>query len=167
MLSLGLVIQGCKKEHSGNETGNFQSQNDHNIFSNIEKVRTLLSSVGIGNLSEWKDDQMGGIVSVSTYYQFESINNLSFYLEGSNSSSIDSIKLALNINDPTKRKSALTMLGDTTKKMLGALNLSPPDGLINDIEAGVAKQYIVNDVKIEVELVKSKIENWTVKLSPI
>jgi len=39
-------------------------------FNKIDDTRTKLSEVGIGQLGSWRDDGMGGYMSITTYYRF-------------------------------------------------------------------------------------------------
>ena len=39
-------------------------------FKNIDDVRQKLSAAGIGELGRWRDDEMGGYMSITSYYQF-------------------------------------------------------------------------------------------------
>ncbi len=121
-----------------------------------------LSAVGIGELGKWRDDEMGGYMSVTPYYQFgdsDVLNNLAYYLESDNSSSIKTLKIVLNINNGDK-KSALSKLGDTIGKTYRALGMEPDTNIINDLKFGQELKRERDTYKMRTEVEKSRIETW-------
>jgi len=131
-------------------------------FNNVEDVMQKLSAVGIGELGKWRDDEMGGYMSVTPYYQFgdsDVLNNLAYYLESDNSSSIKTLKIVLNINNGDKN-SALSKLGDTIGKTYRALGLEPDTKIINELKFGKELKGEGDTYKMRTEVEKSRIETW-------
>jgi hypothetical protein len=131
-------------------------------FNNIDDTRQKLSAVGIGELGTWRDDQMGGYMSITTYYQFGGgniPNNLAYYLESDNQDNIKSLKLVLNINGGNKNV-ALKTLAETVDKTYQALGLTPNTQIITAIKAGKKIKLEKDTYTEQVKLEKSKIETW-------
>lgn len=140
------------------------------IFNNITKVITLLSNVGIGELSQWKNDGIGW-ASISNYYQFGSSsvdygpeNNLSFYMESENESYIETIKLVLNINNSSENTQALNFLDKISNKTFNSLSLKNPAGLSTAIKSGKNFSYNNTDYSVTLTLQESKINSWVLEI---
>lgn len=131
-------------------------------FNNVDDVRQKLSAVGIGELGNWRDDDMGGFSSITSYHQFggsERPNNLAYYLESDNSSSIKTLKLVLNINSGSK-KTALSNFAETIEKTYKALHLEPDTKIMNEVKHGKELSGISETYTVRTELEKSSIETW-------
>ena len=136
-------------------------------FNKIDDTRTKLSEVGIGQLGNWKDDGMGGYMSITTYYQFGDAsasngmeNNLAYYLESDNANSIKTLKLVLNINNSSQKKQALTKLGEIADKTFKQLAAEIPKGLLAAIQTSKSFKADNEKFSTELKLDKSKIDTW-------
>ena len=151
-----------KKDPSTSENTSSKAKVKFEPFNNIEDTRQKLSAVGIGELGTWRDDQIGGYMSITTYHQFGGgniPNNLAYYLESDNQDNIKSLKLVLNINSGNK-KVALTTLAETVDKTYQALGLTPNNQIIALIKAGKETKAEKDTYTEQVKLEKSKIETW-------
>jgi len=137
------------------------------IFNDVESTRAKLSTVGIGDLGKWRDDEMGGFMSITSYYTFveSELNNLAYYLESDNSNYVTSLKLVLNINNKAGKGQALTKLTEVTEKTFNVLSLPLPDELLKSIKN--EKPLIIDGENFtsELKLEKSKIDSWTIKIT--
>jgi uncharacterized protein YhfF len=156
--------KGIKEEKSGavvSEKVKVESFND------IDATRTKLSAVGIGDLGQWRDDEMGGFVSITNYYTFgkNNLNNLAFYLESDNPAYVTTLKLVLNINNKGEKGQALIKLAKVTEQTFNALNLELASELKNSIQKEkplvIDSENFVSELKLE----KSKIDTWIVKIT--
>lgn len=137
------------------------------IFNDIDKARQSLSENGIGTLSDWKSDQMGGFMSITNYFQFGNgvpQNNLAYYLESEDESYIQTAKLTLNINSKSERKQALTKFKEVTTATFKSLSLEIPKGLIEAIDKGKEFENGSDNFSTSLKLDKSKIDTWTLKI---
>lgn len=131
-------------------------------FNNVDNVRQKLSAVGIGELGSWRDNEMGGFMSITTYYQFGSdnpSNNLAYYLESDNPGSIKTLKLVLNINNGNK-KPALLKFAETVVKTHEVLGLAQNNQIINAAKIGKEIKVDKDSHTEKIELEKSRIETW-------
>ncbi len=136
-------------------------------FNKIDDTRAKLSEVGIGQLGSWKDDGMGGYMSITTYYQFGDAsssngmeNNLAYYLESDNANSIKTLKLVLNINNSSQKKQALTKFSEMADKTFKQLSADTPKGLLDAIQAPKSFKGDNEKFTTELKLDKSNIATW-------
>lgn len=137
------------------------------IFNDINKTRQVLSANGIGNLGEWKSDQMGGFFSITNYFQFGGgamQNNIAYYLESENENHIETVKLTLNINNKSEKKQALKKFKDLTTETFKSLSLEIPKGLIEAVNSENEFESSNDNFIATVKLDKSKIDTWTLKI---
>jgi len=136
-------------------------------FNDIDGTRTKLSTVGIGELGKWRDDEMGGFMSITNYYTFgeNELNNLAYYLESDNSDYVTTLKLVLNINNKSEKGQALNKLTEVAEKTFKVLNLDFPGELQKAIKK--EKPLIIDgdNFTSELKLEKSKIDTWTIKIT--
>lgn len=131
-------------------------------FNNVDAVRQKLSAVGIGELGRWRDDEMGGFMSITSYHQFgggDMPNNLAYYLESDNSSSIKTLKLVLNINNGNK-KPALSKFAEIIGKTYKSLGLTSNSQIMNAAKSGKEVKVDKDTHTERIELEKSRIETW-------
>ncbi|MBC7948995.1 MAG: hypothetical protein H7Y42_14010 [Chitinophagaceae bacterium] len=132
------------------------------LFNDIDGIRSKLSNVGIGELKEWRDDQIGGYMSITNYYQLGDElppNNLAYYLLSDNINYIREVQLVLNINNQ-QRKSALNTLANVAKKTYAALNLPVESRILTAIKSGREIEIEKSTYIEKVILQKSNIESW-------
>jgi hypothetical protein len=135
------------------------------IFNNIEETRKKLSEIGLGNLSEWKDDFEGGYMSITNYFELEipkekNVNNLAFYLNSKKPEHIESLQLVLNLNDASNRKSAIKTFAKTIEKTFKQLNLEIPLGLIKAASNPNSFKFENDNFSTNLKLEKTKIDTW-------
>lgn len=131
-------------------------------FNNVDEVRQKLSAVGIGELGRWRDDEMGGYMSITPYHQFGDgtpPNNLAYYLESDNPNSIKTLKLVLNINDGNK-KSALAKFAEVIGKTCSALGIPPDTKIMAAAKVGKTLSAESGDYTTRTEVEKSRIDTW-------
>lgn len=131
-------------------------------FNNVDDVRQKLSTVGIGELGPWRNNEIGDYMSITPYYQFggnEIPNNLAYYLESDNSSSIKTLKLVLNINNGNK-KAALSKFVETIGKTYKVLGLEADTKIMNEAKFGKELSGESGTYTARTEVEKSKIETW-------
>jgi hypothetical protein len=139
------------------------------IFNQIDETRGKLSEVRIGSLGTWKEDGMGGYMSITTYHEIGAsdgmTNNLAYYLESDTQDNIKTCKLVLNINDPSQKQSAIELFGETADKTFKQLGLAMPAGLANAIRKTKAFAAANETFSTTLKLEKSKIDTWELKIA--
>lgn len=172
MLATSIIMTSCGNgsTQTTNETevATTSSVAKLHIFNDINKTRQSLSENGIGNLGEWKSDQMGGFFSITNYFQFGGgtmQNNIAYYLESEDESYIQTAKLTLNINNKSEKKQALTKFKDLTTATFKSLSLEIPKELIESINAEKEFESSNNTFSASVKLDKNKIDTWTLKIT--
>lgn len=172
MLATSIIMTSCGNgsTQTTNETevATTSSVAKLDIFNDINKTRQSLSENGIGNLGEWKSDQMGGFFSITNYFQFGGgtmQNNIAYYLESEDESYIQTAKLTLNINNKSEKKQALTKFKDLTTATFKSLSLEIPKELIESINAEKEFESSNNTFSASVKLDKNKIDTWTLKIT--
>lgn len=172
MLATSIIMTSCGNgsTQTTNETevATTSSVAKLDIFNDINKTRQSLSENGIGNLGEWKSDQMGGFFSITNYFQFGGgtmQNNIAYYLESEDESYIQTAKLTLNINNKSEKKQALTKFKDLTTATFKSLSLEIPKELIESIDAEKEFESSNNIFSASVKLDKNKIDTWTLKIT--
>jgi hypothetical protein len=169
-----LFIASCgQKENSGEQQNNKALEVSASrgvrlhCFNDIDKTRSKLSTVGIGELGKWRDDDMGGFISITPYYTFgkNQLNNLAYYLESDNQNYIVTLKLILNINNKTEKIQALRKLSEVTKKTFDVINLKLSDSLLNSIAEEKPVTVDQEDFTSELEFQKSNIDTWIIKIT--
>jgi hypothetical protein len=134
-------------------------------FNDVVDAKTKLSQVGIGKMSDWKENGNATVGSTTTYYQFGDAsasnnmkNNLSYYLVSQSYHSIDKLMLILNINNPLQGDEAIKMFRATAISTFKQLSTPIPDGLLAAIDS---LKYFKSDndkFSTEINLEKSKID---------
>lgn len=136
------------------------------LFNNVDAVRKLLGNNGIGELRRWRGDELGWMSS-SDYYSFGNIsdefntqNNLAYYLESNNQNSIEIVKLVLNIYNINEKKEALKMFKKIANKTFQSINLTSPKGVLDAILEQKEIKIDNKTFKTSLELEKSRIDTW-------
>lgn len=175
-IAAGIILTSCG---SSTSTDNAQTTTENatskttsekaklTIFNDISKTRQALSGNGIGNLGDWKSDQMGGFMSITNYYQFGNgmpQNNIAYYLESKDESYIQTAKLTLNINNKSEKKEALEKFRNIATATFKTLSLEVPQGLIEAIDKGKEFESSNDNYSTSLNLDKSKIDTWTLKI---
>lgn len=164
---VGLFTDENKTSSNNTKTEQISNTAKLPIFNNIENTRIALSGNGIGNLSDWKSDQMGGFMSMTPYFQFGSgmpQNNLAYYLESKDESYIQTAKLILNINNKSEKKQALSRFNEITNTTFKSLLLEIPKGLNDAIEKSKEFESNSETFSTSLKLDKGKIDTWTLQI---
>lgn len=135
------------------------------VFNDIEKTRSLLSSNGIGELHSWRSDEMGGFMSITDYFQFgddlnSPQNNLAYYLESDNEHVIKTAKLILSIHNKREKKQALTKFKDLVELTFRSLSLEIPDGVFDALRREKKFEAMNDRFMTSLKLDRSKIDTW-------
>ena len=176
ILSLSIIISSCTNSKKSEklveqqvEVTNTHSQAKFGIFNDIPKLLTLLSQNGIGQLSKWKSDEMGGFMSITDYFPFGDPsevngmqNNLAYYLESDNEKYVKTLKLVLNINNKIQNKQALSKLKEKINKTFKSLSIMTPDGLYSSLKNEKDTQFDNEQYKVELKSDISNIVTWTI-----
>lgn len=133
------------------------------LFKDINNVRTKLSSVGIGQMTEWKFDEYDEYYSLTPYYSFGSgdlkRNNLAYYLNSKSPNYIQSLMLVVNINDGNKASSLKEFASIISKTYL-VLGIKSNSQIINSAKKGVEIKVDNDDYTETIMLEQTKIETW-------
>jgi hypothetical protein len=167
------VSCGQNKTHENSVKGDKQSEGKTEnkvkiaIFNDVAGTRAKLSTAGIGDLGKWRDDEMGGFMSITNYYTFgdNKLNNLAYYLESDNSDYVTTLKLVLNINNMSEKRPALTKLAEVVEKTFTVLSLELPKELVKSLKAERSVFIDQKNFTTELKLERSKIETWIVKVT--
>jgi hypothetical protein len=140
------------------------------IFNEVSKVQSKISSIGIGKLKQWRKDSYSWISS-TPYYSFGSAskahgmqNNLTFYLESKNENFIETVKLVLNINNSAEKTQAVALFDKTSQKIFSALELKQPNGLSTAIKSGDNFTSDNTDYIVTLTIDRSKIDTWKLEI---
>jgi len=131
-------------------------------FNNVDELRSKLSLIGIGELGKWREDGMGGYMSITPYYEFgdeSKPNNIALYLESDNSSTIKTLKMVLNIYN-NDSKNAISEFIDVIDKTYKVLGLETDTKILNELKHGKELKAESENYKCETIKVKSNIETW-------
>lgn len=136
------------------------------IFNDIEKVRSLLSKIGIGELSEWDYDSIEEYHCMTDYFSFGSFtagiqNNIAFYLVGGELF-IRKLELVLNINNKVENEAALEKFKDITEATFKCLSLPNSSNLMKSIT--MAKGFSEEFDTFNIQLIKDISRIVTLKL---
>ncbi len=107
-------------------------------LTDIDGTRSKLSAVGIGPLEKWMDDEMGGFMSVSPFYEFGAgapSNNIGYCLLSEESTRIQQIMIVLSLNNGD-RDEALKMFSDIIAKTYRALGFALDGAVSSAASAG-------------------------------
>lgn len=175
-LGLTLILTSCDNSNTSDKTtatGQVNASTEPttpkmkvDIFNDIDKTRTVLSQNGIGQLKNWRSDDMGGYMSITDYFQFGNNstggmqNNLAYYLESDNEHCIKTAKLVLNINNKSESKQALTKFRETAEATYKSLSLAIPSGLLDAITKAENFQDSNDNFSTSLKLDKSNIDTW-------
>ncbi len=117
------------------------------VFNDIEKSRGLLSKIGIGNFSEWRNIG-NSFQSITSYYELPDSykdsyvglpNNIACYLSGKETH-IEQLNLTLNLNNRKQKKSALSILKEYIEKIYSITNI----GTVNHVLEAINKEKGLN-----------------------
>lgn len=143
-------------------------------FTDVGKTLSLLSDVGIGSMRPWRSDELG-YMSSTPYYEFGTAganglrNNLAFYVESPDPSSVRVVKLMLNINNgnasaAARRKytsvvtSAMRAFGITVPERLKSALLKGRSFTIETPTATVSNQHHEDRIEWEKLVIESKVK---------
>lgn len=145
-----------------------ETSKNESLFDKPDKLCSVLSKNGIGELKQWQNPFDMGWGSLTDYYPFgpnkDGIgmqNNIAYYIDGKEKS-VDSIYIVLNINNPSDKKNALAFLSDITERTLSSIDFKIPAGLKEAIINTKPFDTNINEFNIYTKLEKSKIESWKV-----
>jgi hypothetical protein len=88
-------------------------------------------------------------------------NNLTYYLEGSESTA-NNLLINLNINNPDEKKKGLATLAELSIRTFKSLNLKIPENLPKAIRSGQTFKADNPEFTTSFTLDQSKIETWKV-----
>lgn len=142
------------------------ASNSYDPFTDVEMTRHNLSITGIGELSPWKDDGMGGYMSITDYHLLSNGNNIAYYLTGSGPYNISRIDLVLNINGEGKPE-ALKEFADAVRRTYDLLNMPENPALVQAAHSGQQKKATKSKYTEAVSLDRSNIETWKFSLTAI
>lgn len=161
-----LIFSSCSNQNKQSNTESKSlAKSKIEVFNDIEKTRSILSKNGIGELGIWRSDGIGGYMSITDYFQFGGNsntmkNNLAYYIESSNNSQIERLKIVLNINNKNEKKIALSKFKEITEKTFNSLSIEIPENLIFSIENEKEFQFENQYLNVGLKLDKSNIDTW-------
>lgn len=153
-----------------NENHLGQQKQNNDLFNNPQKLCSILSEVGIGQLYEWKPDEISGWYSITDRYMIEPINeritlgNNMFYLLEGNETNVRQIVIYVNINVSSEKKSTIKFLREVTTKTFKAINIQLPKELIQAITDSKSYNTSIKEFDLSVLYEKDRIENFEVKI---
>ncbi len=134
----------------------------------VESTISRLSQIGVGQLGVWKDNGMGGYMSITPYYQLGDetgegmSNNIALYLESEKADTIQKFTLVLNLNRPSEKKQAWSKMQEITPKLFAGIGIPMPDGLKDALRSTKTFLGVSNGYKVDLKLEKTKIDTWLV-----
>ena len=160
------IFTSCNSKQSEQKTVEQQKEKVMlEIFNDINKTRGLLSQNGIGELHDWKSDQMGGFMSITDYYNIQNtLSNVSYYLESDNESYIKTLRLVLNINKKNESKQSVSFFTDKVSATFKSLSVDIPEGLLAAINKGDTFNADNGNFIISFNVDKGNIDVYTLKI---
>ena len=136
-------------------------------FNHIDETRDKLSAIGIGKMSEWKEDTTGGFTSMTPEFELgeKKLNNIAFVLEGFNKNYINSFQIILKVGDPKEQRQGIAKLKDIATKAFETLDIQMPSMLPNAILNGKAVNVDGVDYGTSLKIDSAKVETWTVRVT--
>lgn len=126
------------------------------VFNDVKKTIKTLSQNGIGQLNNWRGDELG-FMSSSDYFSFGSKssingmqNNIAYYLDSENSNYIKTLSIILNINNANQSTQSLLKFKEIVEKTFKSLELKIPEGLT--IAISKPKEFKVENEKFKTYL---------------
>lgn len=161
-LTLCIALVGCSSPTKNQDSA---SQTDHNTFQNVSDVLSKLSSVGIGEMSNWHNDGEGYFCHTN-FYSFgtnsaknKMQNNLQCFAESPQSDYIKTIALILNVNNGTEAKAARAKYAEVTLITLRKLAIDIPAKLEKALVTGKKFNNTTKGITITNE-VHNDLINW-------
>lgn len=127
------------------------------LFNDIDKCRSLLSEIGIGYFSEWRNNGYD-FQSITPYFELPDSykdsyvglsNNIAGYLIGEESY-IKELNLTLNINNINQKESALLFFKDCINKIFTCLSINPVMTVFTSIKQ--EKEFTVQTEQYVIQL---------------
>lgn len=127
------------------ETLKTETPQMENIFDDIFRIRGILENAGIGKITEYKSDGMGGFFALTEYYRINNgINNIAIYLYWETAESANQIKIVANINNKTDEKKTLEKMSEVTQKILAFMDITKKEisqNILNKKESTFEERY--------------------------
>ena len=164
-----IVVSGSCNLHTGTNTKTtvkVTGNRKFEPFNDVDNAKAKLSKVGIGQLSEWKENGNSTISSVTPYYQFGDAssngmkNNLSYHLKSQSYHTIDTLTLVLSINNSLQKKEALKKFSEAIQSTFSQLSTDIPAGLLSAIDSSSNFKSDKDKFSTEIKLDELKIETW-------
>ncbi|MFZ1799166.1 MAG: hypothetical protein WAU24_04825 [Chitinophagaceae bacterium] len=140
------------------------------LFNNPNKLVSILSENGIGELKKWQNPFGEGWVSMSEDFEFGKkpnahgfINSIGYLLEGSETQ-VKTISIDLYIYNASEKHLALTFLAQVTDKTLKSIGVTMPEKFKNLILSSEELNQDLNDYHISNVMEKGNIETWTLSI---
>jgi hypothetical protein len=141
------------------------------LFDHPHAIVIALSKMGIGALRPWRNHLDAGWGSLTPYYPFGAANktgiknNLSYYLEGTESN-VHKLTLILNVNNSASKKSSLIKFASLAYSTLNTLQIEMPIKLKKAILAGKLYKQDVLFYKLSFQTIKINIETLKLDIEP-
>jgi hypothetical protein len=127
------------------------------LFNDIEKVREIVSSIGIGEVGEWDNNGMDDFSCMTNYFSFsfnpsEFPNNIACYLVG-DEITISRLELTLSIHNSNEKIQAVQKFSEIVVKIFESLSIDIPRNLLvaisNEIEVKIEDEFYIATLKLE------------------
>lgn len=170
LLGMSYTLIGCTKNQNKESRGNQENMQSVvpkmkiEIFNDVDKTKKTLSNNGIGELKNWRGDELG-FMSITDYFDIGTnkngiANNIAYYLESDNEKYIKSAKILLNINNKSQTEQAISKFKEVSDLTFKSLFLETPNGLLDSILQ--QKDFNSENDKFSTKLIldKTKIDTW-------
>jgi hypothetical protein len=152
--------------------GAFSVQAAGEFFGQPQKLCSALASEGLST-EGWKvsRDLPGDWYCMTPLTRFGSIgtngleNNIAFYVNGTNPSRANDLRIKTNINNPAERKAAFTRLERATKTLFKAIGEPIPEELAKALSQQKPVSLNTNYGLVELVLVPERIDSFIVVLT--
>lgn len=134
------------------------------LFNQVIPLLSILSVIGIGRMRDWRDDELGGFISSTPYFEFGTESdrllksNLAFYAESPVDSQIQTVKLMLNVNNAVETKTALQRYADVASLTLKRLGLPALGNFKKALQQGEALAFDSDSLQIKNEVHHDRID---------
>lgn len=147
-----------------------EKQEKENLFDNPNKLVSILSETGIGELKGWQNPSDAGWGSMSEDFEVGKQknahgfkNSIGYLIEGSETQA-KKLGIYLYVFNPSEKQHALTFLSDVTDKTFKSLGLEMSKEVRNSILDSKKLRIEVSGYILTIDLEKRKIETWIVSM---
>lgn len=160
----------CSDRQETNSNKSEFTQAKESLFDDPDKLISVLSQNGIGELKPWQNATGLGWGSLSDDFEFGKKrnahgfrNSIGYLIEGSEQQA-QKVGISLYIYNPSEKKVALNFLGEIADRTLNSLGVTRSKDIRNAILSAQQFRWQVGSYIVSNQLEKAKAEIWTISI---